>query len=62
MQYLQMRFDKRTRKLITASFVFNAFLMLPVYIFVPALAFSQGKMEINFKFKKNKYIFSTNLD
>ncbi|XP_061392470.1 sodium-coupled monocarboxylate transporter 2 [Musca vetustissima] len=40
-EYLQMRFDKRTRKLITASFVFNAFLMLPVYIFVPALAFSQ---------------------
>ncbi|XP_075146358.1 sodium-coupled monocarboxylate transporter 2-like [Haematobia irritans] len=40
-EYLQKRFDKRTRKFVTASFVLNACLMLPVYIFIPALAFSQ---------------------
>uniref|UniRef100_A0A1I8PAT2 Sodium/solute symporter n=1 Tax=Stomoxys calcitrans TaxID=35570 RepID=A0A1I8PAT2_STOCA len=40
-EYLQKRFDRRTRRVVTASFVCNACLMLPVYIFVPALAFSQ---------------------
>ncbi|XP_065368743.1 sodium-coupled monocarboxylate transporter 2-like isoform X2 [Calliphora vicina] len=40
-EYLEMRFNKRTRQLVTASFVVNACLMLPVYIFVPSLAFSQ---------------------
>ncbi|XP_065372256.1 sodium-coupled monocarboxylate transporter 2-like [Calliphora vicina] len=40
-EYLEMRFNKRTRQLATASFVLNACLMLPVYIFVPSLAFSQ---------------------
>ncbi|KAI8124518.1 Sodium-coupled monocarboxylate transporter 2 [Lucilia cuprina] len=40
-EYLQLRFNKRTRQIVTGSFVLNACLMLPVYIFVPALAFSQ---------------------
>ncbi|EDV90551.1 GH14124 [Drosophila grimshawi] len=39
--YLQMRFNKRTRQLVTLTFVLNQFLMLPVYMFIPALAFSQ---------------------
>lgn len=38
-----MRFNKRTRQLVTATFVMNSFLMLPVYMFIPSLAFSQGK-------------------
>ncbi|KAH8306385.1 hypothetical protein KR018_009756 [Drosophila ironensis] len=40
-QYLEMRFSKRTRQLVTITFVMNQFLMLPVFMFVPALAFSQ---------------------
>ncbi|KAM7362745.1 uncharacterized protein ACRADG_013306 [Cochliomyia hominivorax] len=40
-EYLEMRFNKGTRQLVTASFVLNACLMLPVFIFVPSLAFSQ---------------------
>ncbi|XP_017026629.1 sodium-coupled monocarboxylate transporter 2 isoform X1 [Drosophila kikkawai] len=40
-EYLEMRFSKRTRQLVTITFIMNQFLMLPVYMFVPALAFSQ---------------------
>ncbi|SPP82650.1 sodium-coupled monocarboxylate transporter 2-like [Drosophila guanche] len=40
-EYLEMRFNKRTRQLVTMAFVLNSFLMLPVYMFIPSLAFSQ---------------------
>ncbi|KAL7728675.1 hypothetical protein ACLKA6_004056 [Drosophila palustris] len=40
-EYLELRFNKRTRQLITMTFILNQFLMLPVYMFIPALAFSQ---------------------
>ncbi|KAH8418033.1 hypothetical protein KR222_010828, partial [Zaprionus bogoriensis] len=40
-EYLELRFSKLTRQLITATFVMNACLMLPVYMFIPSLAFSQ---------------------
>ncbi|KAH8382315.1 hypothetical protein KR009_002886 [Drosophila setifemur] len=40
-EYLEMRFNKRTRQLVTITFILNQFLMLPVYMFVPSLAFSQ---------------------
>ncbi|KAH8382273.1 hypothetical protein KR009_002597, partial [Drosophila setifemur] len=40
-EYLEMRFNKRTRQLVTLTFVMNSFLMLPVYMFIPSLAFSQ---------------------
>ncbi|BFF91108.1 sodium-coupled monocarboxylate transporter 2 [Drosophila madeirensis] len=40
-QYLEMRFNKLTRQLVTITFIMNQFLMLPVYMFVPSLAFSQ---------------------
>ncbi|XP_062126676.1 sodium-coupled monocarboxylate transporter 1-like [Drosophila sulfurigaster albostrigata] len=40
-EYLELRFNKRTRQLITMTFILNQFLMLPVYMFVPSLAFSQ---------------------
>jgi len=43
-----MRFSKRTRQLVTITFIINQFLMLPVYMFVPSLAFSQGIMKIDF--------------
>jgi len=48
LQYLEMRFSKRTRQLVTITFIINQFLMLPVYMFVPSLAFSQGIMKIDF--------------
>ncbi|XP_055850583.1 sodium-coupled monocarboxylate transporter 2-like [Episyrphus balteatus] len=40
-EYLQLRFNKQTRQLVTFSFVFTAFLLCPVFTFIPALAFSQ---------------------
>uniref|UniRef100_A0A1B0C7K6 Uncharacterized protein n=1 Tax=Glossina palpalis gambiensis TaxID=67801 RepID=A0A1B0C7K6_9MUSC len=40
-EYLQIRFNKSTRRIVTLSFVLNACLMLPVYMFIPSLAFSQ---------------------
>ncbi|XP_030573592.1 sodium-coupled monocarboxylate transporter 2-like [Drosophila novamexicana] len=40
-EYLEMRFNKRTRQFVTLTFVLNQFLMLPVYMFIPSLAFSQ---------------------
>ncbi|KAM7362744.1 uncharacterized protein ACRADG_013305 [Cochliomyia hominivorax] len=40
-EYLEIRFNKLTRQLATAAYVLNACLTLPVYMFVPALAFSQ---------------------
>ncbi|XP_030379943.1 sodium-coupled monocarboxylate transporter 2-like [Scaptodrosophila lebanonensis] len=40
-EYLEMRFSKGTRQLVTGIFVGSTFLMLPVYMFIPALAFSQ---------------------
>ncbi|XP_034484338.1 sodium-coupled monocarboxylate transporter 2-like [Drosophila innubila] len=40
-EYLELRFNKRTRQLVTMTFILNQFLMLPVYMFIPSLAFSQ---------------------
>ncbi|XP_061392472.1 sodium-coupled monocarboxylate transporter 2-like [Musca vetustissima] len=40
-EYLQLRFNKLTRKLITGTFVLSTCLMLPVIMFVPSLAFAQ---------------------
>ncbi|XP_068152295.1 LOW QUALITY PROTEIN: sodium-coupled monocarboxylate transporter 2 [Drosophila tropicalis] len=40
-EYLEMRFNKRTRQLVTLTFILNSFLLLPVYMFIPSLAFSQ---------------------
>lgn len=41
-QYLELRFSKLTRQLITATFIMNTCLMLPIFMFIPSLAFSQG--------------------
>ncbi|XP_030243796.1 sodium-coupled monocarboxylate transporter 1-like, partial [Drosophila navojoa] len=40
-EYLEMRFNKGTRRFVTLTFIMNQFLMLPVYMFIPSLAFSQ---------------------
>ncbi|XP_064551030.1 sodium-coupled monocarboxylate transporter 2-like [Drosophila montana] len=40
-EYLEIRFSKLTRQLVTATFVMNSCLMLPVFMFLPSLAFSQ---------------------
>ncbi|XP_065354579.1 sodium-coupled monocarboxylate transporter 2-like [Calliphora vicina] len=40
-EYLQLRFNRKTRELLTAAFMVTLFFMLPVFIFIPALAFSQ---------------------
>lgn len=43
-EYLEMRFSKRARSFITFLFVLNIVLILPVIMFIPSLAFSQGKI------------------
>ncbi|TDG43088.1 hypothetical protein AWZ03_010504 [Drosophila navojoa] len=40
-EYLEMRFNKGTRRFVTLTFIMSQFLMLPVYMFIPSLAFSQ---------------------
>ncbi|XP_055379151.1 sodium-coupled monocarboxylate transporter 1-like [Condylostylus longicornis] len=40
-KYLELRFDKRTREIVTMTFLLKIFLLIPIYIFVPSLAFSQ---------------------
>ncbi|XP_055904619.1 sodium-coupled monocarboxylate transporter 2-like [Eupeodes corollae] len=39
--YLQLRFNKKTRQIVTFAYMLTVFLYLPVYIFIPSLAFSQ---------------------
>lgn len=53
-EYLEMRFNKKTRTFITFLFVVNILLILPVIMFIPSLAFSQGKY---FLFKKKIVIY-----
>lgn len=43
LQYLQMRFDRKTRQFVSFSFFLTVMLMLPVCGYIPAMAFSQGK-------------------
>lgn len=40
-KYLEMRFCKFVRKTITAAFVIASYLILPIMIFIPSIAFSQ---------------------
>lgn len=40
-EYLELRFNKKTRKVVTFAYILTVFLYLPVYIFIPSLAFSQ---------------------
>lgn len=49
-EYLALRFDTKVRNFASALFAFSSFLYLPIVIYVPALAFSQGMSEkaINF--------------
>ncbi|XP_061392469.1 sodium-coupled monocarboxylate transporter 2 [Musca vetustissima] len=40
-EYLEVRFNRKTREIQTIAFMSTLFLMMPVFIFIPALAFSQ---------------------
>ncbi|BFF91110.1 sodium-coupled monocarboxylate transporter 2 [Drosophila madeirensis] len=40
-EYLELRFDKKVRVLQTFLFISTMFFMLPIFIFLPSLAFSQ---------------------
>ncbi|XP_055907645.1 sodium-coupled monocarboxylate transporter 2-like isoform X2 [Eupeodes corollae] len=40
-EYLQRRFNKPTRQILTFLFILTTLFKLPVYIFIPSLAFSQ---------------------
>lgn len=59
-QYLELRFNKLTRQLITATFIMNTCLMLPIFMFIPSLAFSQGLLHtlILQKFRNYRSCFS----
>lgn len=50
--YLERRFDAKIKKLITIVFLIKVFLILPIYIFIPSLAFSQGNF-ISISLKKS---------
>lgn len=43
-EYLEMRFGKGVRTFISGLFVLDMILFLPVVIYVPALAFNQGRL------------------
>ncbi|XP_050086804.1 sodium-coupled monocarboxylate transporter 2-like [Anopheles aquasalis] len=40
-QYLEDRFSPSVKKFVTFTYVLNIYLVLPIFIFIPALAFSQ---------------------
>ncbi|XP_055850584.1 sodium-coupled monocarboxylate transporter 1-like [Episyrphus balteatus] len=40
-EYLELRFNKTTRQILTLSFVLTGYLLMPVFIFIPALSFAQ---------------------
>ncbi|XP_013102156.2 sodium-coupled monocarboxylate transporter 2 [Stomoxys calcitrans] len=40
-EYLEIRFNRQTRQIQTVAFMSTLFLFLPVFIFIPSLAFSQ---------------------
>lgn len=42
-QYLEMRFGKATRVILTALFVILTCFFSPVVMYIPALAFAEGK-------------------
>lgn len=44
--YIEQRFDKRTRTLASGLFMFYCLLNTPVIIYAPAIAFSQGNLEV----------------
>lgn len=59
-EYLEMRFGKSVRQIGLIFFLQSALLLLPIFMFVPSLAFEQGIHKINqfvINFKNNK-IFS----
>ncbi|XP_055541955.1 sodium-coupled monocarboxylate transporter 2-like [Wyeomyia smithii] len=40
-QYLEDRFSSSVKKFVTATYVLNIYLILPIFIFIPSLAFAQ---------------------
>ncbi|XP_053695458.1 sodium-coupled monocarboxylate transporter 1 [Sabethes cyaneus] len=40
-QYLEDRFSPTVKKFVTATYVLNIYLILPIFIFIPSLAFAQ---------------------
>lgn len=42
-QYLRLRFNQKVRLLGSIIFIIKMLLYIPIVIYVPALAFSQGK-------------------
>lgn len=51
-QYLRLRFNQHVRLLGSVIFIIKMMLYIPIVIYVPALAFSQGKA-----YKKNFKMF-----
>lgn len=45
-EYLELRFDSRTRKLASFIFGVSMFLFLPIVIYIPSLAVAAGKLYI----------------
>lgn len=41
-EYLELRFDERTRKCSSFLFALSSFIYLPIVVYLPALTFSAG--------------------
>lgn len=50
-EYLRLRFDSRVCVAASATFLLTVVAFMPIIIYIPALAFSQGK----FNYRKNPY-------
>lgn len=44
-EYLELRFSSRVRTLASVMFVLDEIMFLPIIIYVPALAFNQGRVQ-----------------
>lgn len=42
-EYLKIRFDTKIRNMASAIFITNTLLYVPIVVYIPALAFNQGK-------------------
>lgn len=58
-QYLRLRFNQNVRLLGSIIFIIKMLLYIPIVIYVPALAFSQGIMHDSLYFAKSIYVLRT---
>lgn len=45
--YLELRFDKQVKNLVSLLYTVSMLLFIPTVIYIPAIAFNQGKVILN---------------